>query len=262
MRFSVLLTLMLATTGCHQMSAWNPQGRFCGQSILSSCTPRSSCETPSRPREPCADQVVAPFGPCGQRYRVVPGRSHRALTMAWSSLPVPVPKFETFEVPPQLEPVACATPGTCRPPEPCSQTCAPQCARNSLPQSGLPPSQSPPQMSEETAARQEAIRRLLAELKATQAHGEKYGRTEQLQQQTRELESRVDELLQTLEAQNQAASSYDVPDLAPLPTISSQPPLPQIIEQTGGYRRSMRPGQHRTQPEMWQHSPQNPTRGL
>ena len=257
MRAFVLMTLVAALTGCHQMPSWNPQGSPCGSSLLSagrrSCAPASNCSTNN------CEQVVAPFGPCGQKYRVIPGRSHQAMTMGWTSLPIPVPQLETIEVPPQLEPLP-------RPPrEKCGEACAPPCGATGRTHAAV---ETAPQQSHQDS-QQEAVRRLLAELQTTRAATQHTGRTEQLQQQTRELESRVDQLLEALETQDLEARNQDqkprfVPAPGPLPTISSRAPLPrQIIEQTGAYYRTrQQPLQSRSQMEMWRHSPQNPTRGF
>lgn len=256
MRAFFLMTLAAALTGCHQMPSWNPQGSLCGSSLLSpgrrSCAPSTRCSTNT------CEQIVAPFGPCGQKYRVIPGRSHQALTMGWSSLPVPVPKMKTIEVPPQLEPLPCP------PKESCGASCAPSCGVTERAHAAVEAPQQNVQKSQ-----QETVRRLLAELQATRAASQHTGRTEQLQQQTRELESRVDQLLEALESQNvedqsQVRKPRTVPVPGPLPTISSRVPVPrQAIEQTGGYyrtRQQPRVMQSRSQMEMWRHSPQNPTR--
>lgn len=251
MRAFILMTLAAAVTGCHHMPSWNPQGSLCGGSILSSsrrsCATSSTCTTRN-----CEDQVVAPFGPCGQQYRVIPGCSHQALTMGWSSLPIPVPKVETIDVPPRLEPLPCPQR------ESCGATCAPQCGVGERTHAALEDA-TPEQSHQES--QQEAVRRLLAELQATRAGSQDSGRAEHLQRQTRELESRVDQLLQVIEAQNEPRKPLTVPTPGPLPTISSRAPLPQIIEQTGGYR-TRRPRQNRSQMQMWRHSPQNPIRGF
>lgn len=257
MRAFVLMTLAAALTGCHQMPSWNPQGSLRGSSLLSprprSCAPSTNCSTNT------CEQVVAPFGPCGQKYRVIPGKSHQALTMGWSSLPIPVPQFETVEVPPQLEPLPCP------PKESCGASFAPACGVTERTHADQTQSQQSSQ-----GVQQEAVRRLLAELQATRAASQHTGRTEQLQRQTRELESRVDQLLEALETQNVEAQRETrkplaVPAPGPLPTISSRAPLPrQVIEQTGGYYRNRQPQslRGRSQIQMWQHSPQNPRRGF
>lgn len=129
MRTFVLLTLTVALTGCHQMPACNPQASpLFGQSLLPSCNRTSSglaglsqggtqrlkghCETkdgklhvtiqqPAAAQQTfAAQQTIAPMGAYGQQFRVIPGRTHRAMAMGWSAIPLPYPKIEKINVPP------------------------------------------------------------------------------------------------------------------------------------------------------------------
>jgi hypothetical protein len=283
MRAFVLLTLTVALTGCHQMPAWNPQASpLLGQSILPSCNRTSSglaalsqsgtqrlkghCETkdgklhvtiqqPASVQQAVpAQQMIAPMGAYGQQFRVVPGRTHRALAMGWTGIPLPYPRIEKINVPPQIQ--AVQQPLMAQP--------------SGIAQMGMMPmgyagmQAFNPQMLQvqQNNNQQQLLQQALRELQSSTQSNKDCERADQLRDQTRQLENRVDQLMEMLERKNGCNAGASAAP-APLPSTAQQNRVPQIIEQTGAtWQAAPRPAyRSASQVEMWPHSPQNKYRG-
>ena len=286
MRLFVLLTLTVALTGCHQIPAWNPQASLLpGQSILPnsilpSCNRTSGglaalsqsgtqrlkghCETkdgklhvtiqqPATAQQVPAQQMVSPMGGFGQQFRVVPGRTHRAMAMGWSAIPLPYPKIERINVPPQIQAV--------QQPLMAQPTGVAPLGMMPMGYAGMQavnPQILQVQQNNQQLMLQQALKELQSRQSASQsASSEDCERADQLRNQTRQLEDRVDQLMEMLEKRNGCNRGASVAP-APLPNTASRSHVPQIIEQTGATARSRRAA---TKVEMWPHSPQNRNRG-
>lgn len=283
MRTFVLLTLTVALTGCHQMPSWNPQASpLFGQGILPSCNPASGlsalsqsgtqrlkgqCETKdgklhvtiqqpaaAQQQAMCAQQMVAPMGAYGQQFRVIPGRTHRAMAMGWSAIPLPYPKIEKINVPPQIQAVQ----------QPLMAQPAGIAPMGVMPMGYAGMQTMNPQMLQvQQNNNQQLLQKVPSELQTNQASSqsnEDCERADQLQNQTRQLENRVDQLMEMLERKNGCNTGASAAP-SPLPDTASNNRVPQIIEQTGATARSRRRvHQNASQVEMWPHSPQNRNR--
>ena len=286
MRAFVLLTLTVALTGCHQIPSWNPQASpLIGQSILPNCNRTSSglgalsqsgtqrlkgqCETKDgelhvtiqQPAETqqqavCAQQMAAPMGAYGQQFRVVPGRTHRAMALGWTGIPLPYPRMEKINVPPQIQAVQ----------QPLMAQPAGLSQMGVMPMGYAGMQAFNPQMlqvqqnNNQQLLLQQALRELQSSQASTQSNQD-CERAEQLRNQTRQLENRVDQLMEMLERKNGCNSGASASP-APLPSTASQNRVPQIIEQTGATSRSLQPANRSaSQVEMRPYSPQNKYRG-
>jgi type II secretory pathway pseudopilin PulG len=283
MRSFVLLTLTVALTGCHQMPGWNPQAApLMGQSILPNFNRTSSglaalsqsgtqklkgtCETrdgklhvtvqqpaAAQQQAVCAQQMVAPMGAYGQQFRVVPGRTHRAMAMGWSAIPLPYPKIERINVPPQIQAVQ----------QPLMARRAGIASLGMMPMgySGMQ-AMNPQILQVQQNNQQQLLQQALSQLQANQSSSQSRDdceRADQLRNQTRQLENRVDQLMEMLEKRNGCNAGASAAP-APLPNTASRPHVPQIIEQTGA-TRSRPASRSASRVEMWPYSPQNRYRG-